>query len=118
MLICTFYLYMGGVERVTIKVNKVQFTSIAEFKTWNEEEEIKLHANFVQECASQSSSIKQTWYYYCNRSGIYRETGKGIRNTKRQGSSKTGQRCTAHMNGFTHNVYSNAIEIQWLSFSC
>ena len=87
----------SNAHNLKIEVNKVNFTSIAEFKTWKEEEEIKLHANYVQECAPQSSSIKQTWYYYCNHSGIYRETGKGIRNTKRQGSSKTGQRCTAHM---------------------
>ena len=87
--------HIQTVHNLKIEVNKLQFTSIAEFKTWKEEEES--HSNYVQECAPQSSSTKQTWYYYCNRSGVNRETGKGIRNTKRQGSCKTGQRCTAHM---------------------
>ena len=51
----------------------------------------------MQQCAPRLFSTGKHWYYYCNRSGFYRTTTKGIRQTKSQGSSKIGERCTAHI---------------------
>ena len=39
--------HLQTVHNHTIEVKKLQFTSIAEFKTWKEEEEIKSHSNYV-----------------------------------------------------------------------
>ncbi len=52
---------------------------------------------FVQQCAPKTSDDKQVWYYYCNRAGIYKSKGNGQRQMKKQGTSKMGEQCTAHM---------------------
>ena len=71
--------------------------NFAEFMEWKEKEEIKTHANYVQQCAPQMYTTNEHWYFYCNRSGSYRGKPTGMRHSKGQGSCKIGERCIAHM---------------------
>ena len=80
-----------------IEIETVKFANFAKFSLWKEEEEVRTLANFVQQCAPQVYGTKQHWYLYCDRSGIYRQSEKGVRHMKGQGSCKVGEMCTAHI---------------------
>ena len=62
-----------------------------------ETKEAETNSQYVQQCSGHSSATSKRWYYYCNRAGIYKERGAGIRQLKMQGSSKIQPQCTAHM---------------------
>ena len=51
-------------------------------------------------------------YYYCNRAGKYEGRGKGIRQLKSQGSSKTGYQCAANMK-VVHNTVTNRVQVEY-----
>ncbi len=48
-------------------------------------------------------------YFYCSRSGFFREQGKGLRALKTQGSSKIDSHCTASIK-LTH-IYKGKVQV-------
>ena len=97
-----------------MQVETLTFPEFTSFLTWKGEEETRTHSNYVQECAPQTYSNKQHWYYYCNRSGKCQSRAKGVRQTKGQGSCKVGERCIAHMKAIKDN-YTGEVVVQYCS---
>ena len=76
---------------------KLQFESMASFMEWKLEEESRTNSFFVQHSAAHIREDAKCWYFYCNRSGLYKGKGKNARALKSQGSCKIGEICAAHM---------------------
>ena len=75
---------------------------------------MRTHSTYVQQCAPRIFNSKKHWYYYCNCSGVYRNTSKGVRHTKSQGTSKTGERCIANMKVIEDNS-TGEVDVQYCS---
>ena len=86
-----------------IKTDHLSFASSKEFLTWKEDEELKTDSQYAQKCSPRLSGTCRTWYFYCNRAGIYVSRGKNIRQLKSQGTSKIGKQCTAHIKAKQNN---------------
>ena len=68
----------------------------------------------MQQCSSRAFTNNRHWYYYCNRSGLYRKRGIGIRHTKSQGTSKIGERCIAHIKAI-EDITSGEVSVEYCS---
>jgi len=96
------------------EIKTKEFPDIHSFLTWKRTKEAETNSEYVQQCSSQSSATSKRWYYYCNRAGIYKERGAGIRQLKMQGSSKIGQQCTAHMK--VCQTHSGQVNIEYCDY--
>ena len=91
------------IEHLKIEHNKNmheehhEFPSFEEFMKWKREEETRTKSFYVQQCGPCTRCEARFWYFYCNRSGMYRMKKEGKRASKVQGSCKLGEYCTAHM---------------------
>ena len=92
----------------------MHFDDFTAFVAWKANEETRTHSTYVQQCAPRLFSTGKHWYYYCNRSGLYRTTTKGIRQTKSQGSSKIEERCTAHIKAI-QDLSSGEVLVEYCS---
>ncbi|XP_019850332.1 PREDICTED: uncharacterized protein LOC105312207 [Amphimedon queenslandica] len=80
-----------------IEITNHEFCSIDKFYEWKKGEESH-SKSCVKNSASCMLGLNRKSYYYCNRSGMVRQSkGKHQRAPKVQGSCKTNEYCTAHM---------------------
>ena len=68
-----------------------------DFLTWKEQLEKETNSWFVQDCGEKKVADGSKTYYYCNRSGHFRNQGIGKRHSKTQGTSKINGHCTASL---------------------
>lgn len=66
-----------------------------DFQTWKDYFEKETSSQFVKATGEKSGKENRTTYYYCNRSGYFKNKGTGKRRSKLQGSSKIDSHCTA-----------------------
>ena len=78
-------------------IKSVDFKTLHQFLEWKKEEERKMNSQYIQLCSCQVYGSHEHWYYYCNHSGCYKPKGNEERQTKAQGTCKTGSSCTAHI---------------------
>ena len=97
-------------HRIPIESTNLEFVTFSEFLLWKEAEENRTNSLYVQTCAPQIRGENQHCYYYCNCSGIYQAKGQGKRQLKTQGSSKTGEQCTAHISS-TKNARTGRVSV-------
>jgi len=76
-----------------------KFNSFAEFTEWKSSFEQSSGSKYVKNCGSKGKSENQTTeYYYCNRTGPYKQTRQGWRrNSKALDSLRCGIHCTSSM---------------------
>ncbi|CAF3782036.1 unnamed protein product [Rotaria socialis] len=76
-----------------------KFNSFAEFTEWKSSFEQSSGSKYVKNCGSKGKSENQTTeYYYCNRTGLYKQTRQGWRrNSKPMDSLRCGIHCTSSM---------------------
>jgi len=76
-----------------------KFNSLAEFMEWKSSFEQSSGSKYVKNCGSKGKSENQTTeYYYCNRTGLYKQTRQGWRrNSKALDSLRCGIHCTSSM---------------------
>lgn len=76
-----------------------KFNSFAEFSEWKSAFEQTSGSKYVKNCGSKGKSENQTTeYYYCNRTGPYKQTRQGWRrNSKALDSLRCGIHCTSSM---------------------
>jgi hypothetical protein len=76
-----------------------KFNSFAEFTEWKSSFEQSSGSKYVKNCGSKGKSENQTTeYYYCNRTGLYKQTRQGWRrNSKTLESLRCGIHCTSSM---------------------
>jgi len=76
-----------------------KFNSFAEFTEWKSTFEQSSGSKYVKNCGSKGKSENQTTeYYYCNRTGLYKQTRQGWRrNSKTLESLRCGIHCTSSM---------------------
>ncbi|CAF1622311.1 unnamed protein product [Adineta ricciae] len=76
-----------------------KFNSFAEFTEWKTAFEQTSGSKYVKNCGSKGKSENQTTeYYYCNRTGLYKQTRQGWRrNSKSMDSLRCGIHCTSSM---------------------
>ncbi|UJR22884.1 hypothetical protein I4U23_025912 [Adineta vaga] len=76
-----------------------KFNSFAEFTEWKSAFEQNSGSKYVKNCGSKGKSENQTTeYYYCNRTGLYKQTRQGWRrNSKSMDSLRCGIHCTSSM---------------------
>ena len=55
------------------------------------------HSLYVMHNAPKTINDLQHYYYYSNRTGVYKSRGNKKRATKSQGTSKTNSFCSAYM---------------------
>ncbi|CAF5192688.1 unnamed protein product, partial [Rotaria magnacalcarata] len=70
-----------------------------EFTEWKTAFEQSSGSKYVKNCGSKGKSENQTTeYYYCNRTGLYKQTRQGWRrNSKAHDSIRCGIHCTSSM---------------------
>ncbi|XP_035205256.1 uncharacterized protein LOC118180242 isoform X1 [Stegodyphus dumicola] len=71
------------------------FIYLLDFYSWLSDEERKTKTHFVVDSSGQKHKNYTRTLFCCNRSGTYKAKGKGERQLKAQGTSKTGFSCTA-----------------------
>ena len=101
-------------HKENIDKEQLNFNTYDDFLSWKKDEESRTKTSYVQKCASRTCDDIQLWYFYCNRSGVYRTKSDGIRTLKTQGSSKLGEFCTAHMK-VQKSKLTNKITVQYVS---
>jgi len=71
----------------------------SEFTEWKATFEQRSGSKYVKNCGSKGKSENQTTeYYYCNRTGLYKQTRQGWRrNSKNLDSLRCGIHCTSSM---------------------
>ncbi|CAF2359184.1 unnamed protein product [Rotaria sp. Silwood2] len=76
-----------------------KFNSFVEFTEWKSSFEQSSGSKYVKNCGSKGKSENQTTeYYYCNRTGPYKQTRQGWRrNSKPLDSLRCGIHCTSSM---------------------
>ncbi|CAF0811403.1 unnamed protein product [Adineta ricciae] len=76
-----------------------KFNSFAEFTEWKSSFEQSSGSKYVKNCGSKGKSENQTTeYYYCNRTGPYKQSRQGWRrNSKATESLRCGIHCTSSM---------------------
>ncbi|CAF1239378.1 unnamed protein product [Adineta steineri] len=76
-----------------------KFNSFTEFTEWKSTFEQSSGSKYVKNCGSKGKSENQTTeYYYCNRTGPYKQTRQGWRrNSKALDSLRCGIHCTSSM---------------------
>jgi len=76
-----------------------KFNSFPEFSEWKSSFEQSSGSKYVKNCGSKGKSENQTTeYYYCNRTGLYKQTRQGWRrNSKTLESLRCGIHCTSSM---------------------
>ncbi|CAF1269982.1 unnamed protein product [Rotaria magnacalcarata] len=76
-----------------------KFNSFTEFTEWKTAFEQSSGSKYVKNCGSKGKSENQTTeYYYCNRTGLYKQTRQGWRrNSKAHDSIRCGIHCTSSM---------------------
>ena len=104
--------HLQSTHQYMVEVEKLHFQDLTSFFSWKSNEEKKTHSTYVQQCAPRTFTASRHFYYYCNRSGVHRNRSLGVRQTKSQGSSKTGERCTAHMK-VMEDLASGEVSIQY-----
>ncbi|XP_035233998.1 uncharacterized protein LOC118205822 [Stegodyphus dumicola] len=77
------------------KCIKLEFQKKQDFYSWLSDEERKTKTHFVVDSSGQKHKNYTRTLFCCNRSGTYKAKGKGERQLKAQGTSKTGFSCTA-----------------------
>ena len=98
----------------SIQSEIIKFQNFTLFLSWKAEEERRTNSAYVQQCAPKTFNEHRNWYFYCNRSGFYRQRSKGVRHTKSQGTSKIGERCRAHMR-VTEDIHTGLVSVQYCS---
>ena len=106
--------HLRSTHKYCVNSEKMHFKDFATFLSWKAEEEKKAHSTYVQQCAPRTFTTRRHWYYYCNRSGIYRQRSTGVRHTKSQGTSKIGERCIAHIKAI-ENLTSGEVKVEYCS---
>ncbi|CAF0753364.1 unnamed protein product [Didymodactylos carnosus] len=76
-----------------------KFTSFTDFTDWKSSFESLTGSKYVKNCGAKGKSENQTTeYYYCNRTGPYKQTRQGWRrNSKALDSLRCGIHCTSSM---------------------
>ncbi len=91
-------------------MEELDFTDIALFNSWKEEEEFRTNSQYVRKSAPYTDDTTRIYYYYCNRAGKYTSRGKQERQLKVQGTSKIGEQCSAHLKASV-NVKSGHVTV-------
>ena len=68
---------------------------LAEFEEWKAAYEAEQSVMFVKGTGDRTTEECTISYFQCNRSGVFRPKGEGLRRLKSQGSSKINHHCTA-----------------------
>ncbi|XP_011408853.1 PREDICTED: uncharacterized protein LOC105315802 [Amphimedon queenslandica] len=90
--------HLHQIHNKEIKITNHEFRSIDKFYEWKKGEESHSKSFYVKNSASRMQGLNRKSYYYCNRSGVVRQSKeKRQRAPKVQGSCKTNEYCTAHM---------------------
>ena len=101
-------------HNVSTQINNIHFQTLDQFLDWKKEEERKTNSQYVQLCSSQVYGKGEHWYYYCHCSGHYKPKGKEKRQTKAQGSFRTGNSCTAHIKA-VRDLTTGEVMVQYCS---
>ena len=64
---------------------------------WKEHHENDSLSSFVLHSSPKQRENYVIYYYYCNRTGKFKQKGTGKRSLKQQGTSKLGGHCTAYI---------------------
>ena len=95
--IASLKLHMQQSHGVKLETRELRFKSMDEFMSRKKEEEKATKSYYVLHNGMVKTPTTQYHYYYCNRSGFYKEEGHGIRNIKCQNSPKIGSTCISHV---------------------
>ena len=68
---------------------------LAEFEEWKAAYEAEQSVMFVKVTGDRTTEECTISYFQCNRSGVFRPKGEGLRRLNSQGSSKINHHCTA-----------------------
>ena len=90
-----------------ITTQETNFNDIDQFTEWKDDLERQTHSSFVLKCAPVKTIEYKTWYYYCNRAGVYKPQGYSKRQLKTQGSAKIGCQCSAYIKASQHLINKN-----------
>lgn len=81
----------------SIAIETKKFDTMEDFMAWKSDFEKSSSSSYVLHSAPQKREDHSCYYYYCNRSGVYRSRGKGKRALKLQGSNKVDGYCVAYI---------------------
>ena len=82
----------------------------ADFQIWKDEFERETSSQFVKATGEKNGAVSKITYYYCNRSGFFKNKGKGVRYSKTQGSDKLDAYCTASIT-VTEQIHRSSNQI-------
>ena len=97
------------------KVNIVQYKTLPSyeaFSEWKAGEERLTQSSFVQRSGTKRATATEVTYFYCNRQGTYSPKGQGKRMTKKKGTCKLGNPCTAYIK-CTKDVKTESVSIEY-----
>uniref|UniRef100_T1J6V6 C2H2-type domain-containing protein n=1 Tax=Strigamia maritima TaxID=126957 RepID=T1J6V6_STRMM len=95
----------------------LNFNNFGEFKKWKNEEENKYAVSFVSPRGRAENENETTYYYICNRSGVYTPKVDDLdrkRELKSQGSVKTNLKCTSQITARESKINKTLNVVYWL----
>ncbi|RUS73299.1 hypothetical protein EGW08_018948 [Elysia chlorotica] len=91
-----FVLHQAEQHHKDVRIESQKFVSEAEFQAWKSNVEKETYSKYKNQSHMKTKSAVLT-YYFCHRSGKPNTVNTRTRKPKRQGTCKTGVKCTAYM---------------------
>ena len=97
---------------MSITEENLSFNTMDAFNEWKKQYESTTRSCYILKCDPYLSNDTKTYYYYCNRGGIYKPRGNQIRQLKSQGTTKIGSQCSAYIKA-TCNLRTQEVYVQY-----